>query len=369
MTTVPTQSTSPEVELVPSADAVAMRLMMAAIGSFDLLALHLGTTLGLYQALQDGGPATSADLAARAGIHERYAREWLEHQAVGGYLTADGSPDAAARVYTLPAATAEVVLDTGSLAYSAPMGRILAGVAAKMPDLVEAYRAGGGVSWEDFGPAARESQAAMNRPWFEVRLGPALTGVPEVHEVLRRPGARVADLGSGGGWSSIALARAYPQATVDGFDVDRPSVDMASRNAQEAGVADRVRFHHVDVANADIGEGYDAVFAFECVHDLPAPVEFLATARAALRPGGLMVVMDEAVQPEFTAPGDEVERLFYGFSLTVCLPDGMSHQPSAGTGTVMRQSTLESYAREAGFDGLTVLPIEDFGIWRFYRLS
>jgi hypothetical protein len=98
-------------------------------------------------------------------------------------------------------------------------------------------------------------------------------------------------------------------------------------------------------------------------------VEFLATARAAMRPGGLMIVMDEAVQPEFTAPGDEIERLFYGFSLVVCLPDGMSHQPSAGTGTVMRQSTLESYARGAGYDGVTVLPIEDFGIWRFYRLT
>jgi SAM-dependent methyltransferase len=367
MTTVPTQSTSPEVEVVPSADDVAMRLMMATIGSFELLAVQLGTELGLYQALQEGGPATAAGLAARAGIHERYAREWLEHQAVSSFLTVAGDgPD---RVFTLPAATAEVVLDTGSLAYSAPMARIIAGVAEKMPDLVAAYRAGGGVSWEDFGPAARESQAAMNRPWFEQRLGAALAGVPEVDEVLGRPGARIADLGSGGGWSSIALARAYPQATVDGYDVDRPSVDMATANAGGAGVGDRVRFHHADVANADIGEGYDAVFAFECVHDLPAPVEFLATARAALRPGGLMIVMDEAVQPEFTAPGDEIERLFYGFSLVVCLPDGMSHQPSAGTGTVMRQSTLESYARGAGYDGVTVLPIEDFGIWRFYRLT
>jgi SAM-dependent methyltransferase len=367
MTTVPTQSTSPEIEVMPSADDVGMRLMMATIGSFELLAVQLGTELGLYQALQDGGPATSAELATRAGIHERYAREWLEHQAVSSFLTVNS--DGPERVFTLPAATAEVLLDTSSLAYSAPMARIIAGVAEKMPDLVAAYRTGGGVSWEDFGPAARESQAAMNRPWFEQRLGSALAGVPEVDEVLRRPGARIADLGSGGGWSSIALARAYPQATVDGYDVDQPSVDMATANAGGAGVNERVQFHHADVASADIGEGYDAVFAFECVHDLPAPVEFLATARAALRPGGLMIVMDEAVQPEFTAPGDEIERLFYGFSLVVCLPDGMSHQPSAGTGTVMRQSTLESYAREAGYDEVTVLPIEDFGIWRFYRLS
>ncbi|HEX4699815.1 MAG TPA: methyltransferase domain-containing protein, partial [Actinomycetes bacterium] len=303
MTTVPTQSNSPEIEVVPSADDLGMRLMLAALGSFELLAIQLGTELGLYQALQDGGPATTAEVAARAGVHERYAREWLEQQAVSSFLTVSG--DGPERVFTLPAATAEVLLDTSSLAYSAPMARIIAGVAVKMPDLVAAYRTGGGVSWEDFGAVARESQAAMNRPWFEQRLGAALGGVPEVDEVLRRPGARIADLGSGGGWSSIALARAYPQARVDGYDVDQPSVDMATANAAGAGVSDRVRFHHADVASADIGEGYDAVFAFECVHDLPAPVEFLATARAALRPGGLMIVMDEAVQPEFTAPGDE----------------------------------------------------------------
>jgi SAM-dependent methyltransferase len=367
MTTVPTQSTSPEVEVLPSADDMAMRLMMATLGSFELLAVQLGTELGLYQALQDGGPATAAELAARAGIHERYAREWLEQQAVSSFLTvASDGPDP---VFTLPAATAEVVLDTGSLAYSAPMARIIAGIAAKLPDLVTAYRSGGGVSWEDFGPAARESQAAMNRPWFEQRLGAALGGVPEVDEVLSRPGVRIADLGSGGGWSSIALARAYPNAMVDGYDVDQPSVDMATANAAGAGVSDRVHFHHADVSSADIGEGFDAVFAFECVHDLPTPVDFLATARAALRPGGLMIVMDEAVQPEFTAPGDEIERLMYGFSLVLCLPDGMSHQPSAGTGTVMRQSILEGYAHQAGYGDVAVLPIEDFGIWRFYRLS
>ncbi len=79
--------------------------------------------------------------------------------------------------------------------------------------------------------------------------------------------------------------------------------------------------------------------------------------------------MDEAVGEEFTAPGNDVERLMYGYSLTVCLPDGMSHQPSVGTGTVMRPATLRKYAQEAGFARMDILPIEDFSFFRFYRLS
>jgi SAM-dependent methyltransferase len=114
---------------------------------------------------------------------------------------------------------------------------------------------------------------------------------------------------------------------------------------------------------------FDVAFAFECVHDMPRPVEVLAAARRALAPGGFMVVMDEAVAEEFAPPGDELERVMYGFSLFVCLPDGMSGADSVGTGTVMRPSTLRRYAEDAGFTGFEVLPIEDFGFWRFYRLS
>lgn len=142
---------------------------------------------------------------------------------------------------------------------------------------------------------------------------------------------------------------------------------MARANAALAGVSDRVTFHHV--AGEELaGRRFHAVFAFECIHDMPHPVDVLAAARRTLDEDGVMVVMDEAVADAFTAPGDDLERLMYGFSLFVCLPDGMSHPNSAGTGTVMRPSTLERYAREAGFSGMDVLPVSDFGFWRFYRL-
>jgi 2-polyprenyl-3-methyl-5-hydroxy-6-metoxy-1,4-benzoquinol methylase len=344
------------------------RLVAAVVGAFEAAAVDLGDRLGWYRALADA-PASAPQLASRTGTDPRYAREWLEQQAVAGYLTVD---DAAAapdeRCYTLPAEHRAVLVDELDPSFTTPLAKVAMTFTRNVPRLAEAYRSGGGLSWAEMGPEAREGQAAANRPYF---LGPLVTEVlpslPAV-DVALQSGGRVADVGCGMGWSSIGIATGYPTARVDGFDIDVPSVEQARRNAAEAGVADRVRFHVVDAgAVADDG-GYDLVTAFECVHDLPDPVAVLSTMRRLAAAGGTVLVMDERVAERFAAPGDLVERLMYGYSLTCCLPDSLSTRPSVGTGTVMRPETLERYAREAGFDGVEVLPVEsDF--FRFYRLT
>ncbi|WP_129788348.1 class I SAM-dependent methyltransferase [Promicromonospora panici] len=350
-----------------SADAVAQRLLGAVLGHVDLMSTFLGDRLGWYRSLADDGPATPPQLAERTGTDARYAREWLEQQAVTGLLHLDSDGAADERVFSIPPATAEVLTDQHSLNYLAPISRLFGAVGPALPRLLEAYRTGDGVSWDELGDDAREGQADANRPWFEHRLADALAGVEDVHGLLARPGVRVLDVGFGGGWSSIALARAYPAATVDGIDIDEPSVSMATENARAAGVADRVRFSHGDAADLP-ADRYDAAFAFECVHDMPRPVEVLTAVRKSLRPGAPLIVMDEAVADSFAADGDEVERLMYGYSVFICLPDGRSSQPSVATGTVMRPSRLHEYAEAAGFGEFEVLPITDFSFFRFYRL-
>jgi SAM-dependent methyltransferase len=350
------------------AAAVADRVLHAVLGTVDLLSIFVGDRLGWYRSLAREGPATAGQLAVRTATHPRYTREWLEQQAVTGLLVVHRDGDADERVFAVPATTAEVLTDEHSLHYLAPFARLFGATGPTLPRLLDAYRTGGGVSWEELGDDAREAQADGNRPWYEHRLADALAGVPALDTLMRTPGARILDVGCGAGWSAIALARAYPDARVRGVDIDAPSVRLALRNAAAAGVAARSEFTVADAAQLP-ESGFDIAFAFECVHDMPRPVEVLAAVRRALRPGAPLVVMDEAVAEEFAPGGDDLERLMYGFSLFVCLPDGMSSPPSAGTGTVMRQRILRDYALAAGFTTVRVLPIDNFGFWRFYRLD
>ncbi|MBP2368459.1 class I SAM-dependent methyltransferase [Pseudonocardia parietis] len=346
--------------------AFAERLFTAVLATIDVQAAYLGGRLGWYRALAGGDALTSSELARRCGTAERYTREWLEQQAVTGVLTCDDAPDTAGRRYTLPPGHAEVLVDELSPNHVLPLARFIAAAGKQLDALAEAYRTGGGVSWAQHGADLREAQAAANRPMFLGALGESyLPAIPDVDAALRS-GARAADVGCGHGWSAIGIALAYPYATVDGYDLDAPSIEAARRNAAEAGVGDRVRFHHSTPA-ATAGP-YDVVFAFEVVHDLPDPVTVLASMRALAGPSGTVVVMDERVADEFTAPGDEIERLMYGYSLLCCLADGMAHPPSAATGTVMRADRLRDYARRAGFGDVEVLDIAD-DFFRFYRLT
>jgi len=352
-------------------DAFVARLSASSLGMADMLTMYIGDRLQLYAALQHGGPLTSTELAARANIHERYAREWLEQQAVSGVLdVVDPSAPADQRRYALPAAHAEVLLDRDSLNYTAPSGRVFVSLARNIDLLLAAFQSGGGVSWAQLGADAREGQADGYRPVYLNLLGQQwLPQIADVHARLQAdPPARVADFGCGAGWGSIGIARAYPSVHVDGFDLDAPSIDLARAHAAEAGVAARAIFHVRDAADPSLAGQYDLVTVFEALHDMAQPVSALRTMRRLLAPGGKVLVVDERVAEQFTAPGDEVERLMYAYSVLCCLPAGMSETPSAGTGTVMRPDTLRTYAREAGFTQVEVLPIEhDF--FRLYLLS
>ncbi len=357
-------------------DAFLDHLFDSALGAFDTLSVFVGDQLGLYEALRQHGALTPDGLAKHTGMHPRYAREWLEQQTVAGILVVeDAAAHADDRRFVLPAEHAAVLADRDSLAFFAPFARVISAAAIQLPALLEAYRTGGGVRWEQFGEAMRTGQADANRPLFLHALGTDwLPSLPDVHRRLTE-GGRVADIGCGDGWSSVGIALSYPETTVDGFDLDESSVRAATGHAASYGLADRVRFHAVDAADpAEATEateategGYDLVTAFECVHDLADPVGVLAGMRRLVKPGGTVLVMDERVPERFTGPGDPVEQLMYGMSLLICLPDGMSHDGSRATGTVMRPDTLRGYAGEAGFSGIEVLPIEN-DLFRFYRL-
>jgi 2-polyprenyl-3-methyl-5-hydroxy-6-metoxy-1,4-benzoquinol methylase len=353
-------------------DALVGRLFQASLGMFEVMSVYLGDRLGLYRALRDGGPATAAELAERAGIDRRYALEWLEQQAAIDILEVDnvaGAPDD--RRFTLPDAHVEPLLNPDSPYSIAPLARSIVASAKVLPKLIEAYRSGGGVEWSAYGADMIEAQGDFNRPWLVNSFGTEmLPAIPDIHRrLIADPPARVADVACGVGWASIAIARAYPKVRVDGFDLDDSSIELAQRNARATSVGDRVTFAARDAADPIAAGQYDLAVIVEAVHDMSRPVEVLSAVRRMLRPNGVALIADEKTEDAFGAPAGEIERMFYGFSLFTCLPAAMTERPTAATGTVMRADTMRRYGLEAGFAIVERLDEPQLDMLRFYRLT
>src|SRR5918996_5758664 len=249
-------------------EALMERLFRDSLGALELYTVYLGERLGFYRALAESGAVTSSDLAEHTGTDERYVREWLEHHAASGILEVeDVKAEPLQRRYRLPAEHVPVLADPDDVRYEAYRGVDIVRAARPLPKLVEAFRTGDApppLPWEP------EGRAEFNRALYLNLLGtewlPAMTDVDG--RLRADPPARVADVACGTGWSSIAIARAYPKITVDGFDLDPDVVAAAVDNARQAGMAGRVRFAVVDAADPGLGGRYDLVTIFEALHDM-----------------------------------------------------------------------------------------------------
>jgi SAM-dependent methyltransferase len=315
----------------------------------------------------------------QSSTSSRYALEWLEHQAVAGWILCLNPTNSKGeeRRYSLPQANAKVLADTESLSYLMPLVVLAGGTGKAIDRLISAYKNDTGVSWSEFGDDARESQAAMNRPFFLQALPGIVEDIigPERALKLKASGGRIADIGAGYGYSSIGLAKHFGACRVDAYDLDAQSIEKAEKLIADEGLCGRVRAHCVDAAttlDGDDFEACDVVLALECIHDLSDPISVLRTMRGLAGNGqGTVIVMDERVQEDFAsglADPASIDQIFYGFSCTCCLADCKSHPNSMETGTVMRPKVLRAYAQQAGFKDIEVLAI-DHDFFRFYRLT
>jgi hypothetical protein len=339
-------------------EAFAGQLFGACLATMELANVELGVRLGLYESLAGAGPLTAAELAERAGIAPRYAREWLEQQAVASVVEVDDtSKPADQRRFTLPNAHAHVLLDDDSEACMKPCAAVVPWLAKALDIMVEEFRQGTGAAFGLFD--LHDVQAAFTRPVFVNHL--TQNWLPALSDVQRRleSGARVriAEVGCGEGLAAITIARAYPNAEVDGYDLDDASILAAQRAAADAGVADRARFERRDASDPTIRGDYDLVMAIEMLHDVPDPVGILRTMRTLAGRSGTVLVVDERTEDAFTVPANEMERFFYSFSTLHCLAVSMQ-DGGVGTGTVLRPNTMRQYAMEAGFSTVETLDVE-----------
>jgi 2-polyprenyl-3-methyl-5-hydroxy-6-metoxy-1,4-benzoquinol methylase len=354
----------------PDAQRLSDRVSQSLLGVIDVFSIYLGDRLGFYRALAADGAMTSLVLAERTETTERYVREWLEQQAISDILRCENPADAVeARRFALPEAYRPLLADAESGQSATNWVRDFVGCLKPLPQLIEAFRTGAGIPYDAYGDDVREGQAASGKAKYRQKLGREwIAAMPDVFaQLMSDHPARVADIGMGYGWSSIAIAETFPNVLVDGFDLDPKSVEQATHNAAASNVGDRVHFQIRDASNPELAGHYDLAVAIECIHDMSNPVAALRALRGLVGENGTVFVVDQRVAETFSPPGDDGERSKYGYSVFHCLPISMVDQPSAATGTVIRESTMRRYAEQAGFRSIDVLPIED-DTFRFYRM-
>ena len=318
------------------------KVVVDCAAAVSLTLAVIGDQLGLYRALADGGPLTSAELAERAHVSERYTREWLINQASAGYL--DYDPQAAR--YSLPAERTVALLDQDSPFYVGGALMIALAMTKAEPRIRENFLSGAGMSWGEHDPYMWEGCERLFRPGYLANLVqswiPALDGV---QEKLER-GAKVADIGCGLGASSIILAKAYPNSHFYGFDAHPASIERATADAQAAGVADRVTFA-VGTGTNYPGMGYDLVAYFDCLHDMGDPAESIHHTRSALAPDGTVLLVEPAAGEHVEENFNPVGQFYSGASVLVCTPNALA-TGSEALGTVATDDALSAVIHQGG---------------------
>jgi SAM-dependent methyltransferase len=287
----------------------------------------MGDKLGLYQALAGSGGMTSLELARRTGVSERYVREWLNAQAAGGYVEYD--PDRA--TYTLPPEQAMAMTDEQSPAYLPGFFQIALGAVLDSPRITESARSGDGVGWHEHNHDVFDGCERFFRPGYNANLVdawlPALDGVVEKLEA----GASVADIGCGHGSSTILMAQAYPNSTFVGSDYHAGAIETARARAEDAGVAERVRFE-VTAPDEQPRGPYDLVTMFDCLHDMGDPVGAARQVRGSLKPDGTWMIVEPMAGDRIEDNLNPVGRAYYGFSTFLCTPASLSQDVGLALG-------------------------------------
>jgi SAM-dependent methyltransferase len=313
-------------------------------GAASISMVRIGDALGLYRTLYAKGSMTCGELAKEAGVSERYLREWLSHQAASNYL----SYEPGSGRFTLPPEQAMVFADEDSPVYMMGGFDLMASLIDAQPKVQAAFKTGAGVGWDDHTGCMFCAVARFFRPGYYNNLVaswlPALEGVVGKLQL----GANVADVGCGHGWSTVLMAKAFPNSTFVGYDFHPSSIDNARAHAQEHGVHGNTRFE-VAKAKEYPGIGFDLVTFFDCLHDMGDPAGAAAHVRQSLKPDGTWMIVEPMAGDRLEDNLNPVGRLYYAGSTMVCVPTSLSQEVGAALGAQAGEAKLREVITSGGF--------------------
>jgi 2-polyprenyl-3-methyl-5-hydroxy-6-metoxy-1,4-benzoquinol methylase len=341
-------------EQFDSAKAEAFAGRMLGVLNSGALALmtSIGHQTGLFDTMSELPPSTTNQIAAAAGLNERYVREWLGAMVVGGIV--DYEPETR-RYWLTPehAATLTRAAGVDNIAFTMQYLPVIASVEQ---GIVDCFRNGGGLTYASF-PRFQQVQAEETARVFDLALvSRILPLVPDLPARLGM-GISVADIGTGMGHAVNVMAKAYPRSSFTGYDFSQEGIAAGRAEARRMGLSN-VRFEVKDVAEIDTPGAYDLVTAFDAIHDQIKPREVLRRIAKSLAPGGVFLMADIAASSDLRNNiGHPLAPTLFTISTMHCMTVSLSHG-GEGLGSVWgREKALELLA-EAGFASVEVHRVE-----------
>jgi len=323
-------------------------------GAMTSAMIYLGDRLGLYRALAEGGPATSAELAARTGLQERWLREWLYQQGAAGVLDYQGDDR-----FGLSAEGRAVLAEESHPAFGAGFFSHLPQTVGVADAIAESFRSGLGLPYDAFGPEGARGIERGLAPWFRALLVPfALPRVPGAVEALSG-GVLAADVGCGAGAALVEMAKAFPRSEFHGYDISRHAIERARENARQAGVAN-ARFHDAAAEPLPDDGRYHFVTTFDCLHDMTDPAGMIERIRLALHGDGIWLIADIKAHDGYEANVEQnpMAAMMYGTSILTCMSSALSVPGGAGLGTLgLHEGLVRRMIEAAGFRHFDVLDL------------
>jgi 2-polyprenyl-3-methyl-5-hydroxy-6-metoxy-1,4-benzoquinol methylase len=315
---------------------------------------YIGDRLGIFRAIAENGAMTSAELAHRTGLNERYLREWASTMTAAGYIDYNPSD----RKFALNQAQRTVLLDEWSPLHMTGAFQYAITCIRQLSPLTEAFRHGGGVPFADFGPEIAESIRRMFQAGYEAWVVSLwIPAVPDVHSRLVA-GGEVAEVGCGSGQCLMPVAKAFPNSRFTGYDVDPRSISLARQRSAQEGLADRVSFEQVPAEDIVDPDRFDLVMAFNCIHDMVNPRGALRAIQRALKSAGALMWSEANASDRLEENLNPWGRSLYGASTMHCMTVSLAHG-GEGLGTVVGEGRARELALEAGFSSFARLPLEN----------
>lgn len=315
--------------------------------------IYIGDRVGLFKALAGAGPLSVTETARKAGLQERYVREWLSAMAAAGVVTYDADSER----FTFPEEHAAILADENSPSFLGGFFQTAPAMLTVAPRVADAFAKGGGVPFSDYGGDLVAGIDRSNRAQFQYHL--VKRWLPTIPEVIARleTGARVADVGCGSGYPSILMAQAFPRSRFYGFDVSEESLERARADARNKGVAERVEFQRVSATALPETPKFDFITSFDAIHDMVDPRGAVRAIRRALANDGTYMMMEVKGGETLTENLNPLGALMYSMSTLHCLTVSLAHG-GEGIGTLMGERKARELAEEAGFTRFRRLPIE-----------